>query len=68
MTTKRKYYRCCCCGASFYDARPQDPERDIGYGTCESCKPLLARDATKCGFAGKEYNYDEALVRFNSYA
>jgi hypothetical protein len=41
------WFRCHCCSANFLSAKPQDPQRDVGYGTCERChKTWLHRRAT----------------------
>lgn len=47
-----QYFRCHCCDDRFYSDKPQDPERDIGYGTCEKCKPSVAASWVKHGFPG----------------
>jgi hypothetical protein len=41
------WFRCHCCGADFLSAKPQDPQRDVGYGTCTRChQTWLHRRAT----------------------
>lgn len=34
-------YTCCCCGERFTDARPPNPQRDRGYGTCGKCRDWI---------------------------
>lgn len=63
-----RHYRCAFCDVSFRSDKPQDPERDRGFGTCESCKPTIAADMVKHGFAGRKYTLDEAKARQNKYA
>lgn len=29
--------RCHCCGNDFWSSKPQDPQRDEGFGTCKRC-------------------------------
>ena len=31
-------FLCHCCGAVFKSEKPQDHNRDKGYGTCEECR------------------------------
>lgn len=66
---KRRHFQCACCGRGFESDKPQDPQRDTGYGLCVNCKPVYAKDAVKCGFAGKEYaSFEDAMSRFSQYA
>lgn len=30
-------FLCCCCGAVIVTDKPQDPDRDHGFGTCDAC-------------------------------
>ena len=32
-----RWFRCHCCRKDFLSAKRQDPQRDVGYGTCEAC-------------------------------
>lgn len=34
----RTPYKCHCCTTRFESAKPQDPNRDLGYGTCTVCR------------------------------
>lgn len=38
--------KCCCCGKSFKNTpkKPQDPQRDRGYGWCYECRAEAIKD------------------------
>ncbi len=59
---------CNCCGAKFTTAKPQDPERDKGYGTCEECRPRVVFDMVRYGFADKDWTKATAEARLERYA
>jgi hypothetical protein len=40
-------YLCNCCGAEIRDGRPQNPDRDTGYGTCEACRVWIGARIAK---------------------
>ena len=60
--------RCACCDALYYSAKPQDPERERGYGYCRDCRPLIVRDMVRYGFAGREWTQEQAEERMARYA
>ncbi len=31
-------WTCHCCASQFQSVKPQDPNRDLGYGTCDKCR------------------------------
>lgn len=65
----RRYVSCHCCGASWYTDKPQDPERDTGYGTCESCHEYVAASWVRHGFPGERpITLTEARARLARYA
>ena len=39
--TDGRYFLCCCCAGEFQDDRPQNPQRDTGYGTCPKCREWI---------------------------
>lgn len=47
-----RYVRCSCCDASFYSAKPQDPDRDTGFGTCDGCHDRIVESWMKHGGHG----------------
>ena len=59
---------CHCCVAVFATAKPHDPERDQGFGTCDGCRDYVADSWTRFGFAGKVYTFTEAITRLTRYA
>lgn len=64
-----KYYRCHCCGAAFLTNKPQDFQRDTGYGTCDDCHERVAASWVKYGGPGsKQLTLDEAKDRLRQYA
>jgi hypothetical protein len=36
-----KHYTCCSCAAYFESTKPQNPQRDTGFGTCENCRKWI---------------------------
>jgi hypothetical protein len=44
VEVKLRWMRCNCCGIEFQSRKPQDPERDTGYGSCELCFADLVFD------------------------
>ncbi len=64
----RKYFRCACCGNGFWTEKPQDVERDTGYGTCEDCHDRVAKSWVKYGFTCKPINMAEATLRLATFA
>lgn len=68
LSPARWYRTCACCGAAGYVSKPQDPERDRGYGTCDRCRPSIIQDMVKCGFAGRQYTEEQAAERMSRYA
>jgi hypothetical protein len=65
----RRYTSCHCCGASFYTDKPQDPERDTGFGTCEECYPMVSASWVKHGFPGERpITIEDAYARLKRYA
>ena len=65
---KMKMFTCSCCGDSFESKKPQDPQRDKGYGACSDCTPFLIEDAVRFGYAGEPLTVETATDRFNKYA
>jgi DNA-directed RNA polymerase subunit RPC12/RpoP len=63
-----RVYLCSCCGARFRTSKPQNPQRDRGYGACEDCHELLARDYAKHGYACRDVTYEEAKAILAKYA
>lgn len=73
-----RHFECHCCGNGFYTTKPQDPQRDTGYGTCEACYPRVAESWVKHGFPGcpvlnrdrpgQVKTTDDAYARFARYA
>ena len=61
------YYRCSCCGSGYRLNKPQDPERDTGWGFCFSCKHHMIADWVKYGHAGKDQTPEQAEARFALY-
>lgn len=68
LSPARWYRICSCCGSAEYVSKPQDPERDRGYGTCDRCRPVIIADMVKCGFAGRQYTEEQAAERMARYA
>lgn len=65
----KRYTYCARCGSTFYTDKPQDPERDTGFGHCESCHDAVARSWVKHGFPGeRSITYDQAITRLQRYA
>jgi hypothetical protein len=62
-----KGYTCHCCGERFRTDKPRDPQRDIGYGTCEACHPRVAESWAKHGFPGVT-DLASALARLARFA
>jgi hypothetical protein len=60
-------YECHCCGAYFQSAKPADPERDVGFGTCEKCHPMVAASWAKHGFPGVS-DLESARARLRRFA
>lgn len=57
-TMPHRSYQCCCCAARFETAKPQDPNRDTGYGTCAKCRIwILVKDPS-------DYRHDPKTDRF----
>jgi transposase-like protein len=53
------WFRCHCCARDFLTAKPQDPRRDVGYGTCEGChKTWLHRRATPAERAAADERFE----------
>jgi hypothetical protein len=63
----RRHYVCHCCGESFTSDKPRDPQRDTGYGTCTSCRDMVARSWAKHGFPGVT-DLTSAYARLDRYA
>jgi hypothetical protein len=64
-----RYVRCACCGTGFYSNKPQDPERDIGFGHCKDCHKYVAESWVKHGFpADRPITLEQALARLEKYA
>ncbi len=68
-----RYYMCHCCGEGFDSSKPQDPERDVGYGTCEKCAPYVAPSWVKSAFPGEGSanpikTLEDAYARLAKYA
>ena len=61
-------FRCGCCGKPFHSDKPQDPERDKGYGSCEACRPHLIADMVRFGFACRDWTEETARKRMARYA
>ncbi len=59
---------CHCCGELFTTAKPQDPDRKDGTGTCEGCRNATAASMSQDGFAGRVLTVAEALTRLSRYA
>ena len=59
---------CHCCGDGFVTAKPQDPERDTGYGTCEGCRNATAASMSQDGFAGRGFTVAAALTHLSRFA
>jgi len=36
-----RLFRCSCCGRDFRTDKPQDPDRDDGFGTCPKCRDWI---------------------------
>ena len=63
------YFRCHCCDEVFKTSKPQDPQRDTGFGTCERCHDLVSRGWVKHGFPGERpITMEQARERLNTYA
>lgn len=45
--SRARPFLCNCCGVGFVSSKPQDPERDRGYGTCEDCRESAAKEVAK---------------------
>ncbi|TXH52034.1 MAG: hypothetical protein E6Q97_16985 [Desulfurellales bacterium] len=60
-------FRCACCDADYDSAKPQDPERDRGYGYCRDCRPLIIRSMVRYGFACREWTEAQAQERIDRY-
>jgi hypothetical protein len=55
----RTWFRCHCCSADFLSAKPQDPHRDLGYGTCQRChEGWLHRGATPDARAAADERFE----------
>ena len=63
-----KRFKCHCCCEWFFTDKPQDLQRDIGYGTCEACHNMIAEDRAKWGYAGKKVTLAEALLHLKTHA
>lgn len=63
-----KYFRCACCGAGFRTDKPQDCERDIGFGTCEDCHERVAESWVKHGFISTPLTLEQARARLQKFA
>jgi len=63
-----KPYRCHCCSADFSSVKPQDPQRDLGYGTCPRCRDTVAKSWAKYGFAGSVLTLEDAYKRLDRYS
>ncbi len=48
--------------------KPQDPERDDGFGTCEDCHEGVAASWAKYGFISVRLTLDECRARLAKYA
>lgn len=40
-------FRCSCCGSDFATDAPQDPNQDVGYGSCPRCEEWIERCFTR---------------------
>lgn len=61
--------QCHCCGESYTTDKPQDPQRDTGYGTCPKCNVRVAESWHKHGFPGdKPMSMSDAFAWLNKYA
>lgn len=61
-----KTFCCCCCGSSFRSNKPQDPDRDTGFGTCTDCHDFILVYAVKHGFHlpdDGETTHDPVMIR-----
>lgn len=66
---KKRRFLCCCCGAVIVSGLPQDPERDTGYGKCDSCLPRLAEDRFKYPLPSDSFaTVDDALAKLKKTA
>ncbi len=68
LTAIGRHVTCHCCGEAFPTAKPQDPERKEGYGTCQGCRQTVALDLTHYGLGGKVFTMSEAVTRLTRYA
>jgi transcription elongation factor Elf1 len=69
MSVEERRFSCHCCGESFRSAKPPDPQRDTGFGTCKACHERVARSWVEHGFPGDDrITYEEVIDRLNKYA
>lgn len=38
-----RVFMCCCCAQYFTSTKPQNPQRDKGYGTCRRCRHRISQ-------------------------
>lgn len=63
-----KRFTCHCCGASIKTDKPQDPQRDYGFGTCERCRDVVAESWVRHGFLSCPLTLEQAHERLRKYA
>jgi hypothetical protein len=66
--SRMRCFRCHCCGADFDSKKPQDPERDTGYGTCDACHEQVAQSWLKHGVEPRITTIEAMRKRFARYA
>jgi hypothetical protein len=67
-TDGRQWFSCHCCTKRFLSARPQDPQRDEGRGTCEDCHEFVARGWVQGGSFPGVRTLEDARARLARYA
>lgn len=61
---------CNCCGTYVpRNGKPQDPDRDTGFGWCLSCKPIAIADWMKDdgNVSDKKLSAEKAEARWQKY-
>ena len=67
LETLTRSFRCACCDTDYDSAKPQDPERDRGYGYCRDCRPLIVRGMVRYGALCREWTEAQAQERIDRY-
>jgi hypothetical protein len=65
---RMRHFYCSCCGGMIETSKPQDPNRDIGFGTCPACLPRIMESAVKHGYCPSIVTEEDAKKYFAKYA